>query len=346
MIHSRKALEPRRGAALTAGPAVRCRSNRNQVGTVGFRLRETATLEDVSSRLDPSPPSRGRVSMLVAALTGLIVLLAAVVRNTYLFGTGLVYDGDFAANAILIDRARHFELLVGNYSRVGFNHPGPFFMYVQAWSDMLFRDLLDFFPQPYNAYVFGIMLLNAALVGGVGFLVHQHTRSIVAAGAVAAVSVAFAGSMGATLSQPWMPYVYICPFLFFLVACASGMAGRARSLPLVVLGGGLLVHGHVSFASFVGGIATVVVVVLLLQHRSHLRSYVASIARPLWWCLALLVLFTLPIVLHTVVEWPGEIRKYVAYGRNNGSNRHGLVGALASSRAIGQGAVPLPPCSR
>ncbi len=51
----------------------------------------------------------------------------------------------------------------------------------------------------------------------------------------------------------------------------------------------------------------------------------ASIARPLWWCLALLVLFTLPIVLHTVVEWPGEIRKYVAYGRNNGSNRHGLV---------------------
>ena len=42
------------------------------------------------------------------------------------------------ANSILIEQARRFTLLVGNYSREKFNHPGPAFLYVQAWGESLF----------------------------------------------------------------------------------------------------------------------------------------------------------------------------------------------------------------
>ena len=36
------------------------------------------------------------------------------------------YEGtDFAANSLLIQDAKALNLLVGNYSRIGFNHPGP-----------------------------------------------------------------------------------------------------------------------------------------------------------------------------------------------------------------------------
>jgi hypothetical protein len=53
----------------------------------------------------------------------LFVLLCA--RNRFLFTDRLYEQGDSAANSILIAQARHFTLLVGNYSRKGFNHPGP-----------------------------------------------------------------------------------------------------------------------------------------------------------------------------------------------------------------------------
>jgi hypothetical protein len=46
---------------------------------------------------------------------------------------GQVYeDFDAGANSILIQQAMRFTLLIGNYSREGFNHPGPAYMYVQA----------------------------------------------------------------------------------------------------------------------------------------------------------------------------------------------------------------------
>jgi hypothetical protein len=253
-----------------------------------------------------------------------VLLAAMVVRNTQLFTTRIIYDGDFAANAILIDKARHFQLLVGNYSRVGFNHPGPAFLYGQAWSELLFRDLLHVFPEPYNAQAFGMLVLNAALFGTVTYLLHRHTRSIVASVVATAMFVLFVASMPATVVQPWMPYLYIAPFLLFVVASSSVLAGRVRSFPLFVLGGGLLVHGHVSFVAFVGLIGTVVIVTELVRHRHALGLYAREHVRPLATAAAILALFLLPIVVNLVLHWPGELVKYYDYAQANQANHHGL----------------------
>src|SRR5271167_462612 len=69
-----------------------------------------------------------------------LVLAVLLVRNAFLFGTPEYEDADMAANSILIEQARRFTLLVGHYSRYHFNHPGPAFLYVQAWGESLFYD--------------------------------------------------------------------------------------------------------------------------------------------------------------------------------------------------------------
>jgi hypothetical protein len=278
---------------------------------------------------DAGPPSTARSLSLIIAVATFVVLLAAMVaRNTQLFTTHIVYDGDFAANAILIDKARHFQLLVGNYSRVGFNHPGPAFLYCQAWSELLFRDLLHLFPEPYNAQAFGMLILNAALLGAVGYLVHRHTRSVLACVIATAVFVLFIASMPATIVQPWMPYLYIAPFLLFLVASSSVLADRARSLPLFIFAGGLLVHGHVSFVAFVGLIGTVVIATEIIRHRHDLHGYARRNARPLTAAAVVLGLFLLPIVVNLILHWPGELAKYYDFARDNQANRHGLRESL------------------
>ena len=99
---------------------------------------------DISSR-------RRRLPDVVWSAAAGASLLVFLVRNPFLFSKKMYAWGDFAANAFLIDRALHWRLLVGNYSRVGFHRPGPALLYVQAWSQWLFYNVLGVVPTPYNA---------------------------------------------------------------------------------------------------------------------------------------------------------------------------------------------------
>ena len=62
-----------------------------------------------------------RLWMLFIFLATVIFLLMADITTIKL---ATYESGDFAANSLLIQEAKSFSLWVGNYSRVGFNHPG------------------------------------------------------------------------------------------------------------------------------------------------------------------------------------------------------------------------------
>ena len=67
-----------------------------------------------------------------------VMLAVLLARNAFLFSlTPERESADMAANSILIEQARRFSLLVGNYSRDGFNHPGPAFLYVESWGESI-----------------------------------------------------------------------------------------------------------------------------------------------------------------------------------------------------------------
>src|ERR1700685_1518523 len=87
---------------------------------------------------------------LVEAISFVVLLAVLVARNAFLFSNSYYEAADEGANSILIEQARHFKLLVGNYSRLGFNHPGPAYLYVQAWGEEFWYDLLHAVPTPWN----------------------------------------------------------------------------------------------------------------------------------------------------------------------------------------------------
>ena len=71
------------------------------------------------------------------------------------------------------------------------------------------------------------------------------------------------------MCSTWIPYACFAPFLLYLFALASVSAGRLRHLWIMVLAGGLLVHGHAEFLALVPLLA----VVALIPQRHMLSAH-------------------------------------------------------------------------
>src|SRR4029079_4955719 len=75
--------------------------------------------------------------------------------------------------------------------------------------------------------------------------------------------------------------------------------------------GGLLVHGHVAFVAFAG-----VLTLYALLGLAHAHQFAP---RPCWhlhkgsWCAFAAIggLFLLPVALHTLLDFPGDVGKYL-----------------------------------
>jgi hypothetical protein len=260
----------------------------------------------------------------------LAVLLA---RNSFLFTTAVREDADQGADSILIEQARHFSLLVGNYSRVGFNHPGPAFMYVQSWGESLFWAMAHVVPAPWNGQMIAVYALNALFVAFIVATCYGWTRSL--AGALAAVAAA--ALLGAlhpqAYSSDWNPYVYVPAYFAFGVAIASVAAGRVADLWIAALSGWFLIHGHVCFLLFVPALTGCAVVALAWQHRGRpwwralpaaLRSFLATQRRAWLPAAAISALFLVPIAVELAAHWPGNFAKYLTYSSSARAGGHGI----------------------
>jgi hypothetical protein len=272
----------------------------------------------------PAPAARrsGTLSapaVFAAAFLTLATLL--VLRNRVLFSMVISEGGDSGANSILVLRAKDFDQLVGNYSRLGFNHPGPAFLYVQAFGEWLLHDLLHVVPSPWNGQTVALLVLNAALLAGALAVLGGWLRSWAAIGLAGAVLVGYAAAApDPVIAGTWMPLLYFPPFLLLLTAAASVAAGRADHLWVLGLAGGLLMHGHAEFLFFVPLIAGTAVAVLLRRRRPEPAR---NGHRRAWLLLAgVLAVFALPILVNLVVHWPGEFAKYVGYGSSEQAGGH------------------------
>lgn len=277
-----------------------------------------------------APASAGRlrrwqvVAVSAAALVGLLY-----VRNRFLFTTRLYEDADMGANSILIEQARHFTLLAGNYSRDHFHHPGPAYLYVQAAGESLFWAWLHVVPSAWNGQLLAAYALNAlflALAVGVGY---GWTGSLRGAAACFAAIVALASVHPAVLSSDWMPYLYVPAYIAFLVAAASVAAGAGRDAWILALTGWFLIHGHACFLFFVPVICSAVLAAALWPRRHSLgaavRSFFAA-QRQVWVPVAVIsAVFALPIVADLVLHWPGPFGDYLAYASSRKAGGHGLA---------------------
>ncbi len=271
----------------------------------------------------------------VTAATMVVLLVLLCVRNRFLFTTRLYEDADMGANSILIEQARHFTLLVGNYSRDHFHHPGPAYMYVQAVGESLFWGWLHLVPTPWNGQLLAAYALNGmfmALVVGVGY---GWTRSPRGAAACFAVMVAFASVHPPVLSSDWMPYLYVAPYVTFIVAAASVAAGRTRHAWIMALAGWFLIHGHACFLFFVPVISCAVLAAVLWPRRhrpgelgASVRSFFTTQQR-VWVPVAVIsVVFAFPIVLNLVLHWPGQFGDYLSYSSSKRAGGHSAAAVV------------------
>ena len=281
-------------------------------------------------------PARGRVRpwwVVAAAAAALAVLLC--VRNRFLFSTRLYEDADMGANSILVEQARHFTLLVGNYSRDHFHHPGPAYMYVKAAGESLFWAWLHLVPTAWNGQLLAIYALNSLFAGLVAGIGYGWTGSLRGVAACFAAVLALAAVHPAVLSSDWMPYLYVPAYVTFLVAAASVAAGRGGDAWVLALTGWFLIHGHACFLLFVPVISCAVLAAVLWPHRHDLgasvRSFFAA-QRRVWVPVAIIsAVFALPIVADLILRWPGQFGKYLAFASSSKSGGHSVVQAVRGS---------------
>ncbi len=272
--------------------------------------------------------ARGRRPWWVWAIpfTLLFVLLCA--RNRFLFTTRLYEQGDAGANSILIDQAKHFTLLIGNYSRERFHHPGPAYMYVQAFGEYLFQNALHVVPTAWNAHMLAVFALDSTFVAMAVGIVYGWTRSVAGAASCFAVFIGFAIAYPPIVNSDWMPYMYVLAYMVFVIAAGSVAAGRAQDAWIFALTGWFLIHGHASFLLFVPVMTLAVLVAVLWPHRHTLGASVRSFFREqrgAWIPVVVIsAVFALPIVVNLVLHWPGDFGKYISYGGSGRAGGHSL----------------------
>lgn len=291
-------------------------------GTRATLDRQTGSQRLPRYRMRWAPWSSGVVT--AAAVWVLLVL-----KNPALFTVPVVEDGDFAANSLLIEQARQLNLLHGHYSRIGFYHPGPGFLYVQAAGEAVFYDFLGIVPAPFNGQMLASLALNAVWIGLVAALLHSWTGDLRVAAVGAVTTLALLAQSEPALVSAWMPFLFIAPFLVFLLACSSVATGRWRHLWLVAGAGGLLVHGHVEFALFVPVLTTVAVVVGLRSSRESLRAAAARAPRAWLAAAGVLLVFVAPVLLNLLLNFPEPVYSYLAYSAGDASPGHPWAASFA-----------------
>jgi hypothetical protein len=262
----------------------------------------------------------------------LFALLCA--RNGFLFTTRLYEQGDAGANSILITQAKHFTLLIGSYSREGFNHPGPAYMYVQAFGEYLFLNALHVVPTAWNAHVLAVFVLDSAFFALAVGIVYGWTRSLAGAAATFAVLLGLAVVYPQVVNSDWMPYLYVPTYVVFLLAAGSVTAGRVSDLWIFALSGWFLINGHACFLLFVPAITLAVLIAVAAGHwrawRRSLRSFFTE-QRKAWIPAAVISLvFAFPIVLNLILHWPGDFGDYLSYGKSGG--QLGLAGHYTAAQ--------------
>jgi hypothetical protein len=244
-----------------------------------------------------------RSPWLVAGIIAAVLMIAFVAASrSFYFETSILELGDSAVNALQIDNAKHGTEIYGNYSRFGFNHPGPALFYLYAAGEIVLRDWLGLVPSSNNAHLLASLAVQIGCFALALALIHCWFDSwLLLAVALLAGLWHFSLTPGA-FNSIWPPHVLLMPFLCFMVAASSFAAGRTRDLAVMVVLGGLLFHGHVAQPLFVGGLGGLATFLYLRREKqagtwAGWRTWAAAHRGLTWFCFVWLGLMLLPLVI-------------------------------------------------
>lgn len=225
--------------------------------------------------------------------------------------------GDFAANSLLIQDAKKLQLVHGNYSRVGFNHPGPAILYALAAGELVFHDLLHVVPSPFSGQLLAVCVYNAAWLALIFAMVRRMAGGVAPALLFVSVAMLLSTVFDYQLfTGIWFPQLYYLPFAAALVALARLAYGEADMLRALAVATGFLINGHVSFVATLGVMLVVVLVVnaAVMSREPALRVLSPRFVRAHWRSLlaacGILFLFLVPLAIASLTDEVGPITLY------------------------------------
>jgi hypothetical protein len=248
--------------------------------------------------------------MLGLAALAIPVVTAAVVALTQLW---LPPSDHGIIEVRVADVGGPMTPLVGAYSRLGWNHPGPMAFWLLALPYRLLGGSA-------RGLLLGALVINTAAIIGCLVLARRRggTTLMVLTGLVMAVMIRGYGA--AFLFHIWNPDMPAFPTAFLILATWSVIEGDLRVLPAVVAVSCFAWQTHLGYLPVTGGlavIALVATVVHLVKERGEARSPAGSVTmwrRPtvVLTVTALTALVCLaPLLIEQATTRPGNLRLIV-----------------------------------
>ncbi len=154
---------------------------------------------------------------------------------------------DLAADMLLANKAKSSILLSGHYSRFGFNHPGPFFFYI----NILFENIL--IPFHYSRYatwlLAALFTYSIFITIAIKFILKfiDKNNSLFHGIILAIIFITFYSNILSDDHYPylWMPSKVTTSFLLFILTLPFIAVRQYQYLPLSFLFLGICIHGYI-----------------------------------------------------------------------------------------------------
>ncbi len=266
-----------------------------------------------------------RTSIWVALFFIVAIVLVFASRSTILLDN--FETGDAAANTLLILDAKSFHLWVGNYSRIGFNHPGPAILYVLAAGEVLFYDLTNLVKVPFSGQLIAGVFYNAfwiCLLGSLFFRMLSSKTSATLSFVVFLFTVSLLNHQFFT--SIWFPFLYFFPFAVALLSLARLAEGKTDSMIFLALSCGFLINGHVCFVPVLGIMFLGIIIYNFIYNhdRPELRIFsfvfLEENKKKILLFAGIIFIFLIPLMITTIKEFPGPIPQYIHFGSRHAAN--------------------------
>jgi hypothetical protein len=227
--------------------------------------------------------------------------IGAIIRTFR--GSGRL-GGDDALTELAVRAVGTHAVLVGPYSRFGWNHPGPLYFYVLAPFYWLFG-------ADGRAITAGAILIG--LVSALTILVFARRRG--GSGLMlwtAVVLALFLWHLDDAFWNSWPPFVTLLPVTAFLLAAWSFACVDRWALPIAVAMGSFAVQTHIGYAPLVLGVGVAALTVWLVRVRRRpeiLRAW----RSPVVIAVGLFVLAWIPPMIDAAVHDPSNVEQLLDF---------------------------------
>ena len=168
-------------------------------------------------------------------------LVASAVDLWFSVGRSYLPTIDWAVLELRVRDVFHHAVLVGPYSRYGWNHPGPLLFYALAGPYWLLGS------RSISMHI-GALGINAASIVAIGWVAFRRGRLPMTLCVLIPVGLV-THALGANfLRDPWNPSLPVLPLLLVLLLAWSVTVGDVWMLPIAVGVASFVVQCHVGLA--------------------------------------------------------------------------------------------------